>query len=65
MVLTTLKSFVKRFNGLLSNQTTGLYPGHENFAINIIGLFLSQLGSLNTLTPAIKHNAQLTELILN
>ena len=63
MVFTTLKSFVKRFNGLLSNWTTGLYPEHKNIDINIIDLFLSQLGSLNTLTPALKHNTWLTKLI--
>ena len=42
---------IKHFNGSLSNQTTGLYPEHKNIAINIVFLFLSQLGSPNTLTP--------------
>ena len=62
ILFTTLKGLLKHFNGLLSNRTTGLYPEHKNIAIYIVCLFLSQLGSLNTLTPTVMHNTPLTEL---
>ena len=60
----TLKGLLKHFNGLLSNRTTGQYPEHKNIAKINISTFLSQLGSLITLTPAFNALKQLTGLDL-